>query len=276
MESSFAIHAASDTHPGQIRSINQDSVLAFVRDRELGSALGLFIVADGMGGHKAGDIASRLAVDTIKEELSWMLDQGDDGATIVSPSINSSNKNTDELGQMEMRLKRAVEDANRAIFEYSQKNPEDAGNMGSTVTCALAFEKKLIIANVGDSRAYRLRNGELKQLTSDHSYVWQLVCDGYIEEEEIYDHPQRNVITRALGNQKSVEVDIRHFDLNLADRLMLCSDGVWEMIRNLKEMASFVGANPLESAVSNLIDAANRYGGYDNIGVVVAELSAID
>ncbi len=276
MESSFAIHAASDTHPGQIRSINQDSVLTFVRDRELGSALGLFIVADGMGGHKAGDIASRLAVDTIKEELSWMLDQGDDGATIVSPSINSSNKNTDELGQMEMRLKRAVEDANRAIFEYSQKNPEDAGNMGSTVTCALAFEKKLIIANVGDSRAYRLRNGELKQLTSDHSYVWQLVCDGYIEEEEIYDHPQRNVITRALGNQKSVEVDIRHFDLNLADRLMLCSDGVWEMIRNLKEMASLVGANPLESAVSNLIDAANRYGGYDNIGVVVAELSAID
>jgi protein phosphatase len=276
MESSFALHAASDTHPGQIRTINQDSVLAFIRERELGPALGLFIVADGMGGHKAGDIASRIAVDTIKEDLSWMLEQGDGGATVVSPSINSSNKDTDELAQMERRLQRAVEDANRAIFEYSQENPEDAGNMGCTVTCALAFEKKVIVANVGDSRAYRWRNGELKRLTSDHSYVWQLVCEGYIEEYEIYDHPQRNVITRALGNQESVEVDIRRFNLKLADRLMLCSDGVWEMIRNQSEMASMVEANPLEKAVGNLIDAANRYGGYDNIGVVIAELSTID
>jgi len=276
MESGFALHAASDTHPGNIRTINQDSVLAFIRARELGSPLGLFIVADGMGGHKAGDIASRIAVDTIKNDLSWMLEPGDGSETVVSPSGNSSNKDTDELAQMERRLQLAVEDANRAIFEYSQENPEDAGNLGCTVTCALAIEKKVIIANVGDSRAYRWRNGELKQLTNDHSYVWQLVCEGYIEEDEIYDHPQRNVITRALGNQENVEVDIGRFNLKLADRLMLCSDGVWEMIRNPAEMASIVEVNPLQSAVTKLIDAANRYGGYDNIGVVIAELSTIE
>lgn len=276
MNSQFALMAASGTHPGQIRTVNQDSVLALVRERDLGESLGLFIVADGMGGHKAGEVASQLAVDSIKANLDWMLEQDDAGATILSPSQDSSKESPFSNEHMKRRLQMAVEDANRVIYEYAVEHPNEAGNLGCTVTCAMVSGNKAFIANVGDSRAYRWRQGELKRLTEDHSYVWQLVNEGYIEEEEIFDHPQRNVVTRALGNQPQVKVDIARRKLELGDRLLLCSDGMWEMIRDPHEIATILEIEPLEKAVSRLIDAANGYGGYDNIGIVVVELQSKD
>ncbi len=275
MGSQLMIRAACGTHPGQIRENNQDSVLAFVRGRELGVALGLFVVADGMGGHKAGEIASQLAVDTIRDNLAWMLEQDDAGATILSPSSNSSSKESNLASSMETRLKQAVLSANDVIYEYALEHPAEAGNLGCTVTCAMVYGNTAVIANVGDSRAYRWRKGELVQITDDHSYVWQLVSEGFIDEGEIYDHPQRNVITRALGNQPSVQVDMRSCKLESGDRLLLCSDGVWEMIRDPAEMAAMLEAELLEKVVGQLIEAANKYGGYDNIGVVVAELTSL-
>lgn len=275
MEPRFKLVAAKGTHPGQLRQVNQDNVMTFVRSPEMGIAMGLFIVADGMGGHKAGEIASQLAVDTIVGNLSWMLEQDDIGSTVLSPSKNSSNDENDhDLGHFERRLRLAVEEANRVIYEYAQEHPADAGNLGCTVTCALLYGKKAFIANVGDSRTYRWHEGELVQLTDDHSYVWQLVSEGYIQMEEIFDHPQRNVITRALGNQPEVEVDTWLYTMEVGDRILLCSDGMWEMIHDQAEIASMMESEQLESAVNQLIEAANGYGGHDNIGVVVVELQS--
>ncbi len=276
MNSQIALIAACGTHPGQIRTVNQDSVLALVRERDLGVAIGLFIVADGMGGHQAGEVASRLAVDTIKDNLDWMLTQNDAGATILSPSPDSAEDKPVSNDYMKERLQLAVEDANRVIYEYAKEHPDDAGNLGCTVTCAMVYGNKAFIANVGDSRAYRWRQGEVTRLTEDHSYVWHLVSEGYIGEEEIFDHPQRNVVTRALGNQPQVKVDVAHRKLELGDRLLLCSDGMWEMIRDPYEIASILEIKPLEKAVNQLIDTANGYGGYDNIGIVVVELQSKD
>jgi serine/threonine protein phosphatase PrpC len=278
VNSQIALHAAYGTHPGQIRNVNQDSVLAMVREGDLGVAVGLFVVADGMGGHQAGEVASQLAVDTIKDNLDWMLDEDDAGATVFSPSPNPDLQKEEPASNdpIQRRLELAVEEANRVIYEYARKHPKDAGNLGCTVTCAMVYGNKAFIANVGDSRAYRWRQGELTRLTEDHSYVWQLVNEGYISEEEIFDHPQRNVVTRALGNQPQVKVDVELRELESGDRLLLCSDGVWEMIRDPHEIASILEVKPLEKAVKRLIDKANGYGGYDNIGVVIVEVQSLD
>jgi protein phosphatase len=131
-----------------------------------------------------------------------------------------------------------------------------------------------VVANVGDSRTYLYRGQELQQITEDHSYVWQLVQEGFLKVEEIYDHPQRNVITRALGNQEEVAVDTWTYTLEDGDRLLLCSDGVWEMIHDPDEIAASLANEELQEAVNQLIEAANNYGGLDNIGVVVAEYQA--
>ncbi|MFN2187787.1 MAG: Stp1/IreP family PP2C-type Ser/Thr phosphatase [Candidatus Promineifilaceae bacterium] len=273
MTISFTIEAVAGTDPGMIRKINQDSVLAYVRPNTLGEAIGLLIVADGMGGHQAGDVASKLAVDTIRDNLSWLLDQGDEGATVIAPSVQSLDEER-EVSKLEARLVFAIEEANRAIYAYSQEHPARAGNLGCTITCAIVQGDTAVVANVGDSRTYYLGQKGLVQITDDHSYVGQLVRDGHLEESEIYAHPQRNVITRALGSQEEVTVDTWICTLNDGDRLMLCSDGVWEMIQNSSEIEDILKLDNLELAVDEMIKKANEYGGTDNIGVVIAEVFA--
>jgi serine/threonine protein phosphatase PrpC len=271
MSISFSIHAVAGTDPGMIRTINQDSVLAYVRPDGLGEAIGLLIVADGMGGHQAGDVASQLAVETIRENLSWLLDEGDEVATVIIPS-KSTSEDEREATRLEARLVLAIQEANNAIIEYSKINPTDAGNLGCTITCAIVQGDSAIVANVGDSRTYYLGKDGLVQITDDHSYVGQLVRDGHLKEDEIYAHPQRNVITRALGSQPEVAVDTWICTLNDGDRLLLCSDGVWEMIQDPGEIETILRNDDLEEAVSTMIEKANEYGGTDNIGVVVAEV----
>lgn len=265
------LRAACGSDPGQLRDINQDNVLSIVRPGRPGQTVGLFVVADGMGGHKAGEVASRLAIEALQDNLAWLLEQGNAEATIVSGATTGNPGNDGQT--LEGRLRQAIEEANRVIYDYSQANQEKAGNLGCTVTCALVSGSKAIIGNVGDSRTYLYRQQELKQITDDHSYVWQLVQEGFLLKEEIYDHPQRNVITRALGNQESVAVDTWNYGLEKGDRLLLCSDGVWEMIRNPDEIATALDHKQIEKSVSQLIDTANRYGGLDNIAVVVAEFN---
>jgi PPM family protein phosphatase len=276
MKAKFSLLAAAGTDPGRARSINQDHVLAYVRPSEMGEALGLFVVADGMGGHQAGEVASRLAVDTIRNSLAWMLEQDDLAATrpMVPIQENGEEEELSTTAHLERRLELAVAEANQAIFNYAQENPVDAGNLGCTVTCAIIYGSDAVVANVGDSRTYLLSQGSLIQITDDHSYVGQLVREGHLHSDEIFDHPQRNVITRALGNQPQVRADIWSHSLAVGDRLLLCSDGVWEMIRDADEIAGKLQAEELETAVQQLVDAANGYGGADNIGVVVAELQA--
>ncbi|MCI0576214.1 MAG: protein phosphatase 2C domain-containing protein [Chloroflexi bacterium] len=273
MASRYILKAAAGSHPGRSREVNQDSVLAYVRPLEMGDALGLFIVADGMGGHQAGEVASRMAVETIRHSLSWMLDQDDNDATQPIPLSNGPATGEDETASpLEKRLELAIGEANQAIHDYAKDNPVEAGNLGCTVTCAIVYGNKATIANVGDSRTYLLSQEGLSQLTDDHSYVGQLVREGFLQPEDVYDHDQRHVITRALGNKPEVQVDVWTRPLRSGDRLLLCSDGVWEMIRSQEELAQMLGAADLPTAIQELIDAANAYGGADNIGAVVVEL----
>lgn len=274
---SLHLRAAAGTHPGQVYQLNQDKVFAAIRPAAQDKTGGLFIVADGMGGHQAGEVASDLAVQKIREELSWFLDSSD--AADTQPSMPRTDKTTVIDGSTELpllhRLRLAIEQANQSIASYSQNNPGDAGNMGTTVTCALIDEETAIIANVGDSRTYLLRDNELRQVTEDHSYVAQLVREGQLAPQDVFSHPRRNVITRSLGHRPDVEIDLWVQALQDGDRLLLCSDGLWEMVQDDHALAEMLGGsdNP-KSTVEQLIVAANRAGGVDNIGVVVVHVES--
>ena len=263
------LQAATGTDPGKLREVNQDSVFASIRSTEKGEPLGLFIVADGMGGHKAGEIASQLAVSTIHDNLAFMLEQDDSSVTALFSTPGSEEELPSKGEIIGRRLEVAVEEANKAIYSYALENPSTAGNLGCTVTCAIVSGTTLVVANVGDSRTYRLSRGILSQITNDHSYVWELVQEGHLLSEEIFDHPHRNVITRALGSQEDVPVDLLASEIEIGDRLLLCSDGVWEMIRDSNEIRDLLQLDELESAADKLVEKANYYGGTDNIGVVV-------
>ena len=268
-------HAAAGTDPGLVHQINQDSALAIVR-QESGKAAGLFVVADGMGGHQAGDVASRLAAETIKEELAWLLERAETEDTQPSaPSPVAETLVESSTAQLQQRLELAIHRANQEITTYAQDNPVDAGNMGTTVTCVLVEDDQAAIANVGDSRTYLLRDGELRQITEDHSYVARLVKEGQLQPNEVFDHPRRNVITRSLGYKQDIEIDSWLERLQPGDRLLLCSDGLWEMVQDPASLQQVLEqSTEPAAAVSRFIDAANANGGADNIGVVVVHVMA--
>lgn len=274
---SLHLRAAAGTHPGQVYQVNQDKVFAAIRPSGKSKTGGLFIVADGMGGHQAGEIASDLAVQTIRRELAWFLENNDGHDT--QPSIPATGETTIVDGEADLpllrRLRIAIEQANQSIAGYSQNNPDEAGNLGTTITCALIEEDMAIIANVGDSRTYLLRENQLQQITEDHSYVAQLVREGQLAPDEVFSHPRRNVITRSLGNRPEVEVDVWARTLQDGDRLLLCSDGLWEMVQKPETISEILASsdNP-KSTVEQFIIAANRAGGADNIGVIVVHVEA--
>jgi protein phosphatase len=273
MTTPLQIRAAAGTHPGQIYELNQDKVYAAVRSSENGKTAGLFIVADGMGGHQAGEVASQLAVETIEQEFTWLLQPGDAEDTQPGHSNNDNAVAAVDAPvsqQLRQRVHAAVQEANRTITTYGEENPADAGNLGTTLTCVLIVDGTATIANVGDSRTYLVRDKQLKQITQDHSYVAQLIREGQIAPEDIYTHPRRNVITRSLGHRLDVEIDIWSEELQAGDRLLLCSDGLWEMVQEPAHILNtLLAADDPEDAVVSLITAANRNGGADNISVVV-------
>jgi serine/threonine protein phosphatase PrpC len=233
------LRAGSATDKGMVRSSNQDSVLA---------EAGAFAICDGMGGHAGGEIASAAAVASLRSSL----------ATTVTAE-----------GLLE-----AVRTANEAVIEAGGDNPDLVG-MGTTAVVALlvatALGDRLLLANVGDSRAYHFHNRVLRQVTEDHSMVAELVREGRITEEEAAVHPQRHVITRVLGTAEEVDVDL--FELNLAagDRVLLCSDGLINELE-LEEVVRVltIVADPTDAA-EDLVRRANAHGGADNISVVVID-----
>ena len=242
--------AADKTDVGKQREQNEDCAYKRVESSEEGDR-GLFIVADGMGGYKAGEVASRLAVETISKALdsffkplpeqptikldSASLDQTlKQSPTSEDPSANQKTRKLTEtavVNAIEEQLKAAIQQANRAILRYGEQQTAARG-LGSTVTVALVYNDQAYIANVGDSRTYLLRNKQLTPLTRDHSLVARLVESKQIEPEDVYTHPQRNLIYRSLGaGHKNIDVDIFHETLRGSDSLLLCSDGLWEMVR---------------------------------------------
>jgi protein phosphatase len=286
--------AADKSDVGKQRDQNEDCAYKRVESFEDGDH-GLFIVADGMGGYKAGEVASRLAVDTISRALDSLFKpiadqptiklptpEPDPDATVkLSPTIVKDEKQqktrklpeTPQAQRIEEQLKTSVEQANKAILQYGEKQSAARG-LGCTLTAAVIQHDIAYIANVGDSRTYLLRDNVLRPITRDHSLVARLVESKQIEPEDVYTHPQRNLIYRSLGaGHKNIEVDIFQEPLHAGDMLLLCSDGLWEMVRDqdLQKVLS-EKASP-QKICDTLIDMANTNGGEDNITAIVVHVS---
>ncbi len=255
------ILSTGQTDVGMKRQGNEDS---FMCD----DSLGLFVVADGMGGHAAGEVASRTAIQAISQEVSKRLnstdpDETDPGASSVD--TDPGPKSGQHFFEYSVHL------ANRCIVELSKENPIYNG-MGTTVSGMLISDNTAIIAHVGDSRIYMLRNDELKILTTDHSWVNEQLQRNIITAEEARTHRWRNVITRALGNRIDLEVDVINHELQVGDTYMLCSDGLTGMVEDNEIKQVLNELQDPEQAVRKLIDLANDYGGTDNITAIVLKV----
>ncbi len=248
-------HGAGLTDVGQRRVVNEDS---FFLDDELG----LYIVADGMGGHAAGEIASEEAVDTVHGMVKR-------GFACVDALLNG-----DESPENFRSVMRLVESAAQAatymVFAIAQNEPEQHG-MGTTLSVLLLTEKFGFTAQVGDSRVYLVRDGSSTQLTEDHTLVaWQLK-QGIITEDEAAVSPHKNVITRAVGSREYVQVDTHMFEIQPGDNFLICSDGLHGYLKD-EEIPSVIDLGPA-TAVRKFIELANERGGRDNITAVIVELS---
>ncbi len=227
--------SAGRTDPGRVRRRNEDT---FVLDPPL------FAVADGMGGAQAGEVASRLAAAVFREY-----------------------HDADRLAPDE-RVQAIIQEANRRIYERARTDSNVSG-MGTTVTAALLTGGRVILGHVGDSRAYRIRDGELEQLTDDHSLVGDLMRSGRLTPEEAEAHPQRSVITRALGTDPEVDVDTTSVDVEPGDLFLICSDGLTTMVGDDDILGILAAAPTLDDAARELVRAANTGGGEDNVTVVL-------
>jgi len=291
--------AADKTDRGKQREQNEDSAYKRIESSENGDR-GLFIVADGMGGYQAGEVASKLAVQKISEGLRTLFVPVDEQPTIklnllelgdttvelkpvkeitptkvVKPQQTRKLPDTPVSLAVERQLIEAIKDANKAILRHGEQHTAARG-LGCTVTTALVQNETAYIANVGDSRTYLLRNGELIALTKDHSLVARLVEAKQIEPDEVYSHPQRNLIYRSLGaGHKTVEVDVFQQTLQGGDTLLLCSDGLWEMVRPQDLVKALSTPASPQKICDTLIDLANANGGEDNITAVVVHVSTL-
>lgn len=273
----LSLQAHGDKHVGQVREINEDEVFVKVVQATGEEPVGLFIVCDGIGGHAGGEFASKLAAETLRAELKELFNPVDPRKTVkldpetVEAIAAGRPAPTRKLAatDMEDRIRRAIQRANQAVIGLARARPEEAGDSGTTVTMAVIQGDTATIGNVGDSRTYLLRAGELAPITKDHSVVASLVAAGMIGPEEIYTHPQRNLIYRSLGGKPDAEADISRLELRSGDRLLLCSDGLWEMVRDPQLAVIMEKAPSPKAACQRLIDAANANGGEDNISAVV-------
>ncbi len=273
------VRVAGQTDPGLLREINEDSFYYKVVQASDEESVGLFIVADGMGGHLAGEVASMWAVEALKRELSFLFQPRDPRATLQftgkqKRAMLTGEEATKPLAETETQrlISVAIERANSVVLGYAQRKPDEAEGMGSTVTLAVVEQRIATIANVGDSRTYLWRGGKLRQVTEDHSLAASLIAAGNLPPQDIYDHPQRHVIYRCLGLQGHVEVDVfSPMQLRPGDGLLLCSDGLWEMLRSPQPMVEVLKSVPDPAeACGQLVRMANDAGGEDNISVVIA------
>lgn len=233
------------TDRGKVRQLNEDAFGFVLREDQ---SCGFFAVADGMGGQRAGEVASGLTISVLNGYFTGYVE-----GTI------------DDMGICQL-MRRGISEANRAVFESSRENPENSG-MGTTAVCAGIEDGKIIVLNIGDSRAYVVRDGEIRQLTVDHSYVEDLVRGGLIDREAAINHPRRNEITRAIGFAPSVEPDMFVYSCKPGDMLILCSDGLDRMLRDREILEICEKYKDPKSVCTELVKQANECGGYDNITV---------
>jgi protein phosphatase len=242
------------TDVGRARKHNEDCY-EIDRDRLL------FVVADGMGGHSHGEVASRIAVDTIRDFIQRDAEPAAEGGITDGP-----------LREHSLRLRRAVRLAHDQVLDAIHQDGSLQG-MGTTVVGILVRERTAALAHVGDSRAYRVRHGELRQLTQDHTWVHEQVKAGYLSEEQARHHPLKNVVTRALGSDKEVLVDLQELEVEPGDLYLICSDGLTTMLDDTEILRIVLSGGSLDETCSRLISEANARGGLDNVTVI---LIAID
>jgi serine/threonine protein phosphatase PrpC len=241
--------------------LDEDSLIVLnvlpVYEAKLGPVLSLLAVADGMGGHEGGEVASKLALQVLVDGIV---------RSILLPEISGALSPPDAITD---RLRAAVIAANDAVYLARQKREND---MGTTMTAALIRDDQLFLAHVGDCRAYRWNASGLEQLTADHSLVASLIASGRAQPDEIYTHPHRSVIYRCIGDKPVVEVDTAVLSLITGDRLLLCSDGLWEMLRNEGIQDVLMQEAHPQTACDLLVKHANTAGGDDNITVIIAQV----
>jgi len=240
---------AAGTDTGLIRDTNEDSYRIIPESSQNPCVA---IIADGMGGHNCGEVASKMAVDYISDFIERK------GSLLFScPNVGEE-------------IRKLVGEANTAVFEASLARPEASG-MGTTLTMAVIVGSRVTVAHVGDSRLYMARSDTMRQMTQDHSYIEELIKNGTLTREEAERHPRKHVITRAIGSSKDLEVDILDFEIQKGDILLLCTDGLTNMICE-NEIYNIIKECEPQKACEKLIEAAKSKGGEDNITVIVYQM----
>lgn len=239
------------TDPGRARDNNEDAVA-------LDDDTHLCVLADGMGGYNAGEIASGMATAFIKSEMArWLSEAGRHA----------------KVKEIRRALEICVDNANRSIFNASDSNPQYSG-MGTTLVVGVFHGKTLILGHIGDSRCYRLRGGELHQITKDHSLLQEQIDAGLITQEQAANSSIKNLVTRALGVEDAVMLDLNEHLVEPGDCYLMCSDGLSDMVDDA-EIASILGGElPMEQKADGLVVAANEHGGRDNISVLLVQVDA--
>ncbi|CQR47744.1 Serine/threonine phosphatase stp [Paraliobacillus sp. PM-2] len=235
------------TNQGKVRAHNEDNGGVFQNK----SDQYLAVVADGMGGHKAGDVASQLVVEHLQEK--WQ-----------------SSEEIKDKTSAENWLKSSIETVNTSVYNYAQNNKECYG-MGTTVVAVIYGHDFISVANIGDSRCYLFAEEVLRQVTEDHSLVNELVRSGQISKEDAAFHPRKNVITKALGTEKHIEPDMVNEKWEPGNKLLLCSDGLSNKIEDYELVPFLTDEKPLSDKANALVDTANERGGEDNITLVLSE-----
>lgn len=241
------MRAYSKTDIGRAREMNQD----FIYVSEETNGMRLCILADGMGGYKGGEIASSLATGAARH--------------YIQEHFNKTDYTTDQIEEL---IKEAMNYANRVVFKKSEETPE-LNQMGTTLEICIMYGNKVYIGHIGDSRIYRIRKNIIRRITTDHSYVEELVKDGTITREEAFYHPKKNMLMKALGCTEKIEPDITAKGFLPGDIILMCSDGLTNMLKE-EEIYNIISEN-IEDSCDKLIKRANELGGYDNISVIVVE-----
>ena len=255
MDLSQALEIASHTDPGMVRSNNEDSI-ASVPEK------GLVVLADGMGGYNAGEVASGMATTVLTTELRQQLEQ---------PAPYEVDPQSGQKAAVKM-LQQQIAKANTSIYQAAQSQPQYAG-MGTTLVVALFYDNKVMVAHIGDSRLYRMRGDEFTQVSKDHSLLQEQIDAGMLTKEQAKGSSNKNLVTRAMGIDPTVEPEIHEYDTQPGDIYLLCSDGLSDMVsdEDIGMTLQALGAN-LNLAVQQLVQMANDNGGRDNVSVILIKV----
>jgi protein phosphatase len=261
------IEASGFTHPGRVRRQNEDAF-------GVHTDLGLFVVADGMGGHAGGEIASRLAVEAVAAHVQEVAARSSEPPSTGRGGRGERRSFASAPGPRPVEvLVSAVQRANAAVLEAARRNTAES-DMGTTIACVLARGDRTAVAHVGDSRVYRYRDRRLEALTEDHSLLAECLRSGYLTPDLVESFPYKHLITRSLGAEDHLEVDARVLEPQHGDVLLLCSDGLCGVIGDQDIARVLEAEGDLDTASKRLIDRANEEGGPDNVTVVLVRWTA--